>query len=77
MIRFDPEAAEARRKAAAESRRFDVDLDRVSHDGTVHIDGELDLADAEDLEAAISTTAKQLAGLGSTEPLACALPGRW
>jgi len=69
MVRYDPETAEAKRRAAAEHRRFDVHTDRVTHDGTVHIDGELDLADAQDLEAAVAKTARQLADLGDTDSL--------
>ena len=64
LVRFDPETAEAKRRAAAESRHFDIEIDQVSYDGTVHIDGEVDLADALDLEDAIRQGAKQLADLG-------------
>jgi hypothetical protein len=69
MARFDPETAAAKRAEAAESRHFDIHTDQVTRDGTVHVEGELDLADALDLDEAISKTAKQLADLGSTEPL--------
>ena len=47
-----------------ESRHFDIEIDQVSYDGTVHIDGEVDLADALDLEDAIRQGAQQLAALG-------------
>jgi len=69
MVRFDPETAAAKRAEAAESRHFDIHTDQVSYDGTVRVDGELDLADALDLNDAISQGAKQLAALGNTEPL--------
>ncbi len=69
LVRFDPDAAEAKRQAAAESRHVDVQLDQVSFDGTVHIDADLDLADALDVEEALRLGAKQQADLGSTEPL--------
>jgi hypothetical protein len=69
MVRFDPEAAAAKRREAAGQRHFDIHTDQVSYDGTVRVDGELDLADALDLEDAISQGAKQLAALGNTEPL--------
>jgi hypothetical protein len=69
LVRYDPEAAEAKRRQAAESRRFDVHTDRVTHNGTVPVDGVLDLADALDLDAAITHGAKQQAALGSTESL--------
>jgi len=69
MVRFDPETAAAKRSEAAESRHFDIHTDQVSYDGTVRVDGELDLADALDLDDAISQGAKQLAALGNTESL--------
>ncbi len=64
LVRFDPEAAEAKRREAAERRHFDLHVDQVSYDGTVHVDGELDLADALDLEDAIRAGATQLAACG-------------
>ncbi|GAA4709435.1 HNH endonuclease signature motif containing protein [Nocardioides conyzicola] len=67
--RFDPELAEKRRREAADERCLDVDLDQVSFNGTVHVDGELDLADAIDFNDAIAAGAKELAALGSTESL--------
>ena len=69
LVRFDPETAEAKRLQAAERRHFDIGVDRVSYDGTVHVDGELDLADALDLEHAIRAGAHQLGALGNTESL--------
>ncbi len=69
MVRFDPDAAKAKRRAAAEKRHVDVQLDQVSFDGTVRIDAEVDLADALDLEDALRAGAKQQADLGSTESL--------
>jgi hypothetical protein len=69
LVRFDPETAEQKRREAAESRRFDIATDQVSYDGTVRVEGELDLADALDLNDAITTGAKQLAALGNTESL--------
>ncbi len=69
MVRFDPEAAEAKRREAAEKRHVDVHADEVSFDGTVRIDAEVDLADALDLEDALRLGAKQQADLGSTESL--------
>ena len=69
LVRFDPAAAEAKRREAAEKRHVDVQLDQVSFDGTVRIDAEVDLADALDLEDALRAGAKQQADLGSTESL--------
>ncbi len=66
--RFDPERAEEQRKRRADYRRFDIDLKGVGVDGIVHVDATLDLADALDLEAAISSVATQLTDLGCEEP---------
>ncbi len=52
--RFDPEALEAERLAAAEAGHFDIGLDTVGVDGRVRVDGDVDLADALDLEAAVA-----------------------
>ncbi len=67
--RFDPDAAEQRRRDAADGRHFDVHTEQVSYDGTIHIDAELDLADALDLDTAIAQVAEQLATLGCKETL--------
>ncbi|WP_395657725.1 HNH endonuclease [Nocardioides sp.] len=56
----DPDAAEERRVAALEKRRFDIDLDHATPDGLVHVEGELDLADALALEEQIKATAAEL-----------------
>ena len=69
MVRFDPETAEAERRKAAETRHLDVHAHQVGHDGTVAVDGVLDLADALDFDAALTRGAAQLAALGSTESL--------
>ncbi len=69
LARHDPAEAEDRRRRAADGRRFDVETDRADTSGTVEVHGRLDLADALDLDAAISKTATQLGDLGSTEPL--------
>lgn len=50
-------------------RRFDIGLAEVGIDGVVQIDASLDLADALDLEAAISSVAHQLLDLGCEESL--------
>src|SRR4051794_14888455 len=69
VARFDPDRAEAQRVAAADVRGLDVDLDEVSTAGTVHVEGELDLADAIDFETAIAADAHQQLLAGSTESL--------
>jgi hypothetical protein len=69
LRRYDPAEAEKRRRQAADARHFDVDLQQVSFDGTVHVDADLDLADALDLNDAIAAGAQQLAALGCEESL--------
>ena len=64
LRRYDPAEAEKRRREAADARHFDVDVHQVSFDGTVHVDADLDLADALDLNDAITAGAAQLADLG-------------
>jgi hypothetical protein len=70
MIRFDPDAADALREAAADQRHLDVHTDQVSFDGTVPVEGVLDLVDALDFDAVLSAGAQKLADLGCTESLA-------
>ncbi|WP_127479467.1 HNH endonuclease [Nocardioides pantholopis] len=53
-VRFDPEAAEEKRRAAADRRHFDLDTGRVTFGGTVVVDGELDLADALDVRRSLA-----------------------
>ena len=67
--RFDPEQAEADRAAAAEAGHFDIALAEVGLTGRVRVDGDLDLADALDLEAAVADDAHQQLLAGSTESL--------
>jgi uncharacterized protein YjbI with pentapeptide repeats len=69
IARFAPELAAERRERAAEGRYFTIDHDQVSFTGTSRVHGELDLADALELEDAIATGAAQLAALGSEESL--------
>ncbi len=67
--RFMPETAAQRRRDAADGRHFDIDRDQVSFAGTSIIHGELDLADALDLDDAIRSIAGQLGDLGCAESL--------
>ncbi len=60
LVRFDPEAAEAKRREAQDYRRFDIDLDQTGFNGIAHVSGTLDAADALDLENAIARRAKAL-----------------
>ncbi|QYJ04856.1 HNH endonuclease [Nocardioides panacisoli] len=64
LARFDPTAAEQRRREAADGRRFDVHTHDARIEGTVGVEGILDTADALDLDAAISDRARELADLG-------------
>src|SRR5215210_2737180 len=67
--RFMPEEAERRRRQAADGRSFTIDTAQPSLRGTSQVYGELDLADALDLDAAVTAGARALADLGSTESL--------
>ncbi|HEU4566725.1 MAG TPA: DUF222 domain-containing protein, partial [Marmoricola sp.] len=69
IARFMPDTARERQRDAADGRHFDIDHDEVSFTGTSRVHGELDLADALDLDAAISTGAAELKQFGSTESL--------
>ncbi len=67
--RFMPDLADRRRRDAADGRHFDIDHDQVSFAGTSVVHGELDLADALDLDDALRTIAADLADLGCEESL--------
>src|SRR3954468_5372366 len=69
IARFMPEFAAERRDRAADQRHFSIDHQQVSFAGTSRVEGELDLADALDLDAAITAGAAQLAALGNEESL--------
>src|SRR5688572_7744191 len=65
--RFMPEEAERRRRQAADGRHFTIDTRQPSLQGTSTVYGELDLADALDLDAAVAAGAQALQELGSTD----------
>ena len=67
--RFMPEEADRRRRQAADGRCFTIDTRQPSLQGTSTVYGELDLADALDLNAAVTAGAQALADLGSTDSL--------
>jgi len=69
IARYDPDRAETERLAAADSRHLDVRLDQVTTTGTVHLDGDLDLADGIDFNTALAADAHQQLLAGSTESL--------
>ena len=65
IARFMPDTAADQAARAADGRRFVVDHRQVSFAGTSKVYGELDLADALDLDAAVTARAAHLAQLGS------------
>ena len=66
---FMPDLAEERRLAKADGRYFTVEQQQISYAGTAAVHGELDLADALDLEQAVAGLAAQLKELGSEDSL--------
>src|SRR4051812_44568724 len=69
VTRFMPAEAEARRRAAAEHRHFDIHTRHTTAEGVVDVTGTLDLADALDLDAAVTRGAAALKDLGCEESL--------
>jgi len=69
LVRFDPEAAAARRREAHDHRHVDTGLDHVGFNGTAGLSGVLDVADALDLEHAIARRAKLYGQLGDDDML--------
>jgi hypothetical protein len=69
LIRFDPEQAEKQRLAAADGRHVTIYTAQTDFNGTAHLDADLDLADALDLDAALSDGAARLAELGCEDSL--------
>ena len=69
LVRFDPEQAEERRLSAADNRHVTIYTDQTDFTGTAHVDADLDLADALDLDTALSDGAALLAELGCTDSL--------
>ncbi len=69
IARFMPDHALADAARAADTRHFRIHHDHVSFNGTSHIEAELDLADALDLDAALTRGAASLKAGGCTETL--------
>ena len=69
IARFMPDQALQDAERAAESRYVRIDHTQVSFDGTSRIEGELDLADALDLDAALTRGAEALKTAGSDASL--------
>ncbi|WP_027860190.1 HNH endonuclease signature motif containing protein [Marmoricola sp. URHB0036] len=67
--RFMPDQADADAQSAAERRHVTFHHQQVSFDGTTFVEAELDLADALDLDAALSAGAESLAAAGCGESL--------
>ena len=67
--RFMPEEAERRRKQAADGRSFTIATSQTTLEGTADVWGTLDVADALDLDAAVTAGADALKRLGSAESL--------
>ncbi|WP_183097994.1 HNH endonuclease signature motif containing protein [Nocardioides pelophilus] len=68
IARFDPQAAEERRKESADHRHFTIHPTETGK-GVTHISGVLDAADAMDLDQALSRRATVLGQLGCEESL--------
>ncbi len=69
IARFMPDLAEENAEKAADGRHLSFHHQQVSFAGTTTIEGELDLADALDLDAAITRGAEALRVAGSAESL--------
>src|SRR5919107_3849710 len=69
IARFMPEYGREQARRASDQRYFAIDHHQVSFAGTSRVHGELDLADALDLDDAITTLAHQLTHYGSTDTL--------
>src|SRR6188472_3521081 len=69
IVRFMPDQARRRREAADDGRHAHVHTGQVSFEGTVWVQAEVDLADALDLDTALSACAARLADLGSVASL--------
>ena len=69
VARFMPAEALAAAERAADGRYFAIHHDHVTCNGTSRIEGELDLADALDLDDALQREAAALAAAGCDAPL--------
>ena len=69
IARFMPDLALENAERAADGRHLTFHHQQVSFNGTTTVEGELDLADALDLDAAVTRGAEQLRLAGSTESL--------
>lgn len=69
IARFMPDTARENAEKASDGRQVTFHHDQVTFDGTTFVEGELDLADALDLDAALAQGAEQLKLCGSQESL--------
>ncbi|WP_161962372.1 HNH endonuclease signature motif containing protein [Nocardioides speluncae] len=69
IARIDPASVVETAEISADRRHVTIHRDQVSFNGTLHIDADLDIADAHDLDAALSDRAAVLKNLGCTESL--------
>ena len=77
IARFMPDRAAEDAAKAADGRHFTIEHQQVSFNGTSQITGELDLADALDLDAAVAQGAETLQGARVDRvPRRTPLPGR-
>jgi hypothetical protein len=67
--RYMSEEVQRLAEASWDKRHVTLHDQLVSFTGTMHLEAELDIADALDLDAAVSAGAEARAALGSTEPL--------
>lgn len=67
--RFMPEEVQRLAEASWDKRHVSLHDQLVSFTGTMHVEADLDIADALDLEAAVAAGAAARADLGSTAPL--------
>src|SRR5690348_2317933 len=63
--RHMPDLAKKQRVRAADRRHFTIDHGQVSFEGTCLVEGEIDLADALDLDAALGHIAGEMGALGN------------
>ncbi len=69
VARFMPETVQEKAEQAAENRHVTFHHDQVTFHGTTHVEADLDLADALDLDTALSQGAESLKAAGSTDSL--------
>ncbi len=69
LVRFDPEAAEERRREAHEHRHVELGINQVDATGIAYGTTGLDIADALDLEQALARRAKLYGQLGDEDSL--------